>query len=78
MNMPVLAQVASLQWDPSCTNVIFHIFDEPGHGKEFHDLGNGRNVDDYYEGPAPGRRDPAVEILEAVTRLKSEECNVLK
>lgn len=56
-------QVAELKWDPQATNIILHVFDEPGHGQEFNDAYPDAQ-DTYFIGPpvdrwARGRGTPA-------------------
>ena len=67
-------QVSELKWDPTATNILFHIFDGPNHGCKFNELGESN--DHFYDKPPHGRADPAEEIRRAIERLKS--CNVLK
>lgn len=69
-------QASQLQWDPTCTNILFHVLDDPGHGIEFNDSYLD-SKDNYFNFPPSGRRDPHEEICEALRILKVD-CNVKK
>lgn len=40
-------QAAKLSWNPNDTNIVFHVLDEPGHGKEFNDTYIGEHWPDW-------------------------------
>lgn len=69
-------QVANLQWDSTVNNLLFHVLDNPGHGKEFNSTytdGDGDlRGDNYYDSPPPCRQDPRVEITDALSKLKTQ------
>lgn len=69
-------QIAKLKWNPRSTNILFHVLDDPGHGKDFNDTYLGTS-DRFFTTPPPGRRDPKVEIMEALKALRNK-CNVQK
>ncbi|KXZ52575.1 hypothetical protein GPECTOR_9g619 [Gonium pectorale] len=65
-------------------SILFHIFDDPGHGPRFNDTYHPDSPhytkyrgDDYWERPPPGRRDPWEEAQESLLKLK-RDCNVIK
>ncbi|KAF5842110.1 hypothetical protein DUNSADRAFT_9069, partial [Dunaliella salina] len=73
-----LLEVSRLNFDAFRSHVLFHIFDDPGHGKEFNDYPEGHDkYMDYIRKKGLSRKDPAAEIEEAITKLK-QECNVVK
>lgn len=80
--MPLLCiflQICNMDgWDPTCNNIVFHIFDDPGHGKKFHSMfpPGVKGGDKYWDAPPSGRRPPEEEIAEAFTMLKQN--NVIK
>lgn len=72
-------------WHVQHPTILFHVFDDPGHGRRFHDTYNPSKkylpaklkekeklVDRYYDAPPEGRRDPSEEIQEALDKLKNE------
>lgn len=68
------AQVAHLPgWDKRRNNIVFHIFDDPGHGRDFHyfaEPGAPLNApDSYLDEPPSGRLPPAEEIQHAFSML---------
>lgn len=66
---PPTVQVSELKFPPG-TNILFHMFDAPGHGCAFHNMGS--KHDWFHDQPIPGREDPALEIKRALTILKKE------
>ena len=63
-----------MKWDPKATNLLFHIFDGPGHGRKFNHIGDpqkfGATSDSFWAAPPPGRADPEEEIRRAFEKLK--------
>ncbi|GLC42828.1 hypothetical protein PLESTM_001387400 [Pleodorina starrii] len=80
-----LLKVCTLEgWNKTSSNILFHIFDAPGHGKRFNDVFyegspyySKYGGDDFWDYPPQDREDPSTEIERAMDMLKNK-LNVVK